>query len=369
MPYSRINNVKKIAVLKAGAIGDFIVTLPAILALRDTYPDAEIVLLCNPWQQQFLQAGRSPVDRTVVVPVMKGIRNEKGVQADGDEQRLFFERMEEECFDIAISFQGKGIAANPFIKNLNARLTAGTSCAESEKLDRCIEYRYYQHEVMRNLEIVGLVGAETTKIEPRLNVLDHDRTEVESLTSAFPDKRYVLLNPVASDIRRMWPPDNYVRLADSLAERKLEVIFTGSATEYDLAGEMISSMSHPAINACGISLGGLCALASTASLMISADTGPLHIAQAVQCPTVGIYWAPNFINWGPLNRRIHHPVISWKMECPYCGVVPNDPYPFEPSDAYKHEISFVRDITPAQVLEAAGEILEVTDSRFRVVEL
>jgi ADP-heptose:LPS heptosyltransferase len=97
--------------------------------------------------------------------------------------------------------------------------------------------------------------------------------------------------------------------------------------------------------------------------MISADTGPLHLARAVNTPTVGIYWAPNLINWGPVTRNIHRPVVSWNMACPYCGIVPNNPYPFEPQTAAcKHEVSFVRDITVDEVLEAAGSILRVNSN-------
>jgi ADP-heptose:LPS heptosyltransferase len=92
--------------------------------------------------------------------------------------------------------------------------------------------------------------------------------------------------------------------------------------------------------------------------MISADTGPLHLARAVNTPTVGFYWAPNLINWGPLSRKIHRPMISWKMECPICGVVPNDPYPFEPkSSQCNHPVSFVRDITIEQVIQTVEELL------------
>jgi hypothetical protein len=45
------------------------------------------------------------------------------------------------------------------------------------------------------------------------------------------------------------------------------------------------------------------------------------------------------------------------MACPFCGIIPNDPYPFEPQNGCKHEISFVRDVTVEAVMEAAAELL------------
>ncbi len=115
-PYPVLNNVEKIAVLRANALGDFIVTLPAFKAIRNTYPDAEIVLLGKPWHKAFLVEGRSPINRVIVVPVKKGIRNEVDQVEKAAETEQFFEEMQQERFDLAISFQGNGNSANPFIK-------------------------------------------------------------------------------------------------------------------------------------------------------------------------------------------------------------------------------------------------------------
>jgi ADP-heptose:LPS heptosyltransferase len=74
--HQKINSVKKIAVLRAGAIGDFIVTLPAITGLRYAYPEAEIVLLGTSWQKDFLISRRTVIDRVVVVPANEQAMNE-----------------------------------------------------------------------------------------------------------------------------------------------------------------------------------------------------------------------------------------------------------------------------------------------------
>ena len=72
-----MKNIKKIAILRANALGDFLVTLPAIDAIRAAYPNAEIVLLGKPWHKEFLIKGRCVIDRVIVVPPLKGIRDEK----------------------------------------------------------------------------------------------------------------------------------------------------------------------------------------------------------------------------------------------------------------------------------------------------
>jgi len=353
-----LKNIKKIAILRANALGDFLVTLPAIQAIRSTYPDAEIVLLGKPWHKDFLISGRSPIDRVIVVPVMNGIRTEKNETEDRAQQEMFFEEMQKEHFDIAIHFHGNGISSNPFINRLNARLTVGLTTENAASLDRSIEFYYYQSEVLRYLEVAALIDAKTDDLDGHINILDHDKEEIKGLLSFLDKKPFVVLHPFVEDIRRTWPIENYIPLADWLKEKNIEVVFTGSTEEYEGVEGIISAMKTKAINTCGtLSLGGLAAVLRNASLVIAADTGPLHLARAVGTPTAGIYWAPNLINWGPLSRHLHKPVISWNMACPFCGIIPNQPYPFQPQTECTHNISFVRDITVEAVMEAAESLL------------
>jgi ADP-heptose:LPS heptosyltransferase len=350
-------NIKKIAILRANALGDFLVTLPAVEAIRKRYPGAEMVLLGKPWHKEFVVPGRTPIDRVTVVPVMKGIRDEMNEAGNAQEQKLFFESMQDEQFDIAIHFQGNGVSANPFLKSLKAGMTVGLKSENAEPLDRYVPFYYYQSEVLRYLEVAALIDAKTNDPEPRIDVLDQDEEEIKGLVSLL-EKPFVVLHPFSVDIRRSWPAENFAPLADSLIEKKLEVVFTGSKEDSKGVRDIISKMSRKAINACGsLSIGGLAALLKHATLVIAPDTGPLHLARAVNTPTVGIYWAPNLINWGPLSRSIHRPVIGWNMTCPFCGVVPNDPYPFLPQNGCEHLISFVRDVTVEAVREAAEGLL------------
>ena len=165
-----MKDIKKIAVLRANALGDFIVTLPALHAIRTAYPQAEIILLGKPWHKKFLVPGRSPIDRVIEVPVKKGIRVEADGKEDQLEERMFIEAMQKEQLDIAIHFQGNGLSANAFINQFNARLTVGLTSENAAPLDRSIDFYYYQSEVLRYLEVASLIGAKTAEIEPHINV-------------------------------------------------------------------------------------------------------------------------------------------------------------------------------------------------------
>lgn len=358
MELEPVDNIKKIAVLRANGMGDFIVTLPAIQALRGTYPKAEIILLGKPWHADFLQHKRTPVDRVIIVPVSAGIREEEGVMENAEEQEQFFIKMQQEKFDIALHFHGKGLAANSFLKKLGAAYTVGSTCKEAAGLEASVPYYYYQNEMMRFLEIVKLAGVKTVDFNPELRVLPWDLEEASGFLP-YSTKKYIVLHPCATDARRMWTKTKFAQLGDSLFKQNYQVVFTGDLKDRDTINAIIESMNYPAVNVSGkLSLGGLTGLMAGSCLVVSVDSGPLHLAQAVGAKTVGIYWAPNLINWGPLTRTRHRPVISWDLQCPQCKAIPNHPYPFEPETDCKHAVSFVRNVRVEEVMEQAIGLLE-----------
>lgn len=115
-------------------------------------------------------------------------------------------------------------------------------------------------------------------------------------------------------------------------------------------------MSYPARNLCGLlSLGGLAGLLHRCDVVISNDSGPLHLAAAVGTATVGVYWAYNMINAGPLTRARHRPHVSWRLTCPLCGV---DCV----RDACEHDASLVADVPVEEVLGSALDLFPICDS-------
>ena len=342
--------VRKIAVLRANSLGDLMFALPALEALRTTYPQAEIVLLAQTWHRQFFDQRPGPVHRVIPIPVWKGVRDEEpGNPEDPDEQDRFFGEMGTERFDIALQAHGGGRNSNPFLLRLGARLTVGHRTPDAAVLDRWIPYVYYQSEVLRYLELVSLVGASTAEIEPRLQVTEDDRREAINLVPR--DRPIVVMHPGASDPRRQWPAAKFAAVGDALVRQGPRVVVTGVQAERGLVDSVVEEMSEPAIGLCGVlTLSGLAGLLSLASLVISNDTGPLHLARAVGAPTVGIYWGVNLITAGPITTARHRPVVSWRLDCPDCG--------FDYMTGRHHHLSsLVTEISVEEVLEPAFELL------------
>ncbi|MGC4782200.1 glycosyltransferase family 9 protein [Micromonospora zamorensis] len=354
----RLPDVRRIAVLRANALGDFVFALPALEALRAAYPSAEIVLLGAPWHAKLWRDRPGPVDRVLVVPPAPGIRAPDPGEADSSMDD-FLVAATGEGFDLAVQIHGGGANSNPIIGRLGARVTVGLRADDAPPLDRWLRYVYYQHEVIRYLEVVALVGAPATTIVPTLAVTDADRAEAAQVLGPKSRPR-VALHPGASDTRRRWPAERFAEVARELHGDGYEVLITGTPSEQEVVDRVVAAAGVPARPQVGtLSLGGLLGCYADCALVVSNDTGPLHVAAAVGAPTVGIFWVGNLINTANPLRGRHRPICSWMVHCPVCGVdcTPGI-YPHRPGDGEcPHQDSFVADVPVIEVLEAARELL------------
>ena len=350
-----IEGVRKIAVLRANALGDFLQSLPALDALRAAYPAAEIVLLGADWHAELLTGRPGPVDRVVPVPPIPGVR---AGAVDPGAVEAFVAAMRAERFDLALQLHGGGRSTNPLVRRLGARVTAGLRAPDAPPLDRSLPYAWYQPEVLRELELVGLVGAEPVTLHPRLSLVDADRREAAAVLPA--GGPVVALHPGATDPRRRWPVRSFAAVGDGLAARGATVLVTGSGEERATVAGVVAAMRAPAVPLVdAVSIGGLAAVYAGCGVLVANDTGPRHLAAAVGAATVGVYWAGNLVTAGPATRRRHRAHVSWTMRCPACGAVL--PEPELPARHHgrpcPHQDSWVSDVDPAAVLADAVDLL------------
>lgn len=367
----RVDGVAKIAVLRAGGLGDLVFTFPALDALTAAYPGAEIVLLGAPWHATLLAGRPGPVARCECVPAYPGVfpagvggtgdrtsATGGGGHGDDDEAETadaFFERMRAERFDLALQLHGGGRNSNPFVARLGARVTAGFCTPDAAPLDRWVRYVYYQTEVLRYLECVALVGAEPVTLAPSLAVTASDRRGAHA---ALGDGRgpYAYLHPGAGDARRRWPAEKFAAVGERLAACGLHVVVGGGTEDRDAAAAIAARLGTPertTVVAGALDLPALVGVCAGAAVVVSNDSGPLHIAAATGTPTVGVYWCGNLVNAGPPFSHWHRAASSFRTTCPACGAD-------NAAARCPHDDSFVADVGVDEVADHALDLVALS---------
>jgi ADP-heptose:LPS heptosyltransferase len=347
-----VDGVDKIAVLRPNAVGDFVFALPALHALKAAYPKAELVLIGKAWHRDFLAGRQGPVDRVAELPPVPGVGVPVDARVGDAATAAFVDRMRGERFDLALQMFGGGRYSNPFLARLGARLTAGWRGPGAPALDRWIAYREPMPRRLALLEIAGLIGAWPGPLAlPELSLTEADRQEAAALLPALPGERLVVLQPGSTDPRRCWPAQRFVALGDMLAAMGMRILVNGSPDEAALVEAVVGRMRHPATALAGkLGLGGLCALLARAALVVSNDTGPLHLALALGVPSVGIFWLTNALEGMPLHPSLLHLAVASTTRCSVCGQDNLE-------NRCVHDPSFVDDVSLEQVAALARTAL------------
>jgi ADP-heptose:LPS heptosyltransferase len=349
-----IPDVRRIAVLRGGGLGDLLVTLPAVRALKDRYPAARLTLLGTPAAARLLAGRPGPVNEVLMLPVAHGVHEPDGAAQDPAETERFFAAAGGRRFDLAVQLHGGGRYSNPFLGRLGARVTVGGRTDDAVALDRWLPYRYYQHETLRALEVVGLAGAPATELEPRLAVLPGDRAAGARALAGLP-ATMLAVHPGATDPRRRWPPERFAAVAAAAARQGAGVAVLGTAGEAALVARVagltrrrLPAARRPQVRALAGTLDepGLVGVLAVSTVLLGNDSGPRHLAAAVGTPTVAVYWVGNVINAGPFTRHDHRVHVAWIVTCPVCG------RPCGSASGYQrcpHDVSFVSDVATDEV--------------------
>jgi len=356
-PVPVVPGVRRLAVLRANGLGDYVVAEPALAALRAAYPDAEITLLGAAHHQALLRGRRGPVDRIVVVPLVHGVRvSSDAPDADADVVEAWCAEQRAHAYDLAVQLHGGGGNSNRLLLRLGARVTVGAAAPGAPRPDRWVPYMPYQHDTLRWLEVAAAAGAPGTRWEPRLALTDAD-LEASRAVVAPGDAPLVVVHPGATDARRCYPEDRLGAVAAALAVEGARVVVVGGASETDRVAAVAGGFGGPVETVVGrLDLPGLVGTLARASLMIGNDSGPRHLAGAVGTPTVAVFTYANLADVAPLTRVWHRVLVSWHGGCRVCGMRVLE-------GSCGHGASATHDVPFTDVRDAACELFALSTRR------
>lgn len=357
---------RRVLVIRPDHIGDGLFTTPALRALREAFPEAEITCLVGPWAAMVYK--RNPnVDRVSELPfpgfgpVRKRHLLEPYVLLWQTARYL-----RTEGYDLALNlrFDFWWGALLAHVAGIPARVGFGVpECAPflSEK----VAYATGRHEAVQNLALVEVLAAgsaqsgdwlawATRSARLAFPVTQVEIAAVSSLCEGFGLglRPLVAIHPGTRGLAKLWTPDGWAVVGDALAERLgAQVVVTGSAVERDLCAEVAGRMRAPAFDLAGrTTLGELVVLFGHCQLVLGVDSGPLHLAVAAGVPTVHLYGPSDHLAFAPFGDPALHAVVRSGRECSPCQVLDL------PAEAMG-EHPCLREIEPAKVLAAAAAVL------------
>jgi lipopolysaccharide heptosyltransferase I len=283
----------KILIVRLGSLGDLVHTLPAVAAIRRAYPRAEIDWLVDAPHRPFLE----------MVPVISSlvVLRERGARGWLEVRKVLRSR----AYDVALDFQGL-LKSAALARLSGAKRVVGFDRAALREGAAAPLYTERvpvdegQHVIRKNLRLAAAIGASSDDIE--LPITPPASSVVDAFVGALAGP-YALLNPGAAWPNKRWPPDRLGAVARWLRERHglVSVVLWGPG-EADAAGAAVAASAGTARLAPETSLPDLVALARGARLMISGDTGPLHIAAASGVPIVALFGPTNPKRNGPWDE-------------------------------------------------------------------
>ncbi len=297
----------RVLVVRLGSLGDLVHTLPAVAALRRAHPGRDIDWLVDATHRGFLEL---VPDVTAIVPL-----GGRSARAWIDARRALRERR----YDAAVDFQGL-LKSAALARLSGARRVIGfdrgalRERAAAPFYTERIEVGEGGHVIQKNLRLAAALGARPGAPEFPIAEVDSAPARRAQAEVAGP---YALLNPGAAWPNKRWPPDRFGRLARILRDRHgLASIVLWGPGEGTLARGVLAFADGAARLAPETSWRDVVALARGARLIVSGDTGPLHVAAAVGVPAVGLY--------GPTNPRRNGPwsaddVVISRHEACHCA--------------------------------------------------
>ncbi len=291
---------RKFLIIRPGGIGDAVLLIPAIRVLYDNYPGAEITVLAE--QRNGAIFSFCPfVTRILLYDRPKDLR--KAVS---------------DTYDVIIDTEQWHRLSAVYARFAGAAMRMGFDTNGRRRLfTHAIPYSHDTYEAESFLTLLEPLGCSGSwpSATPFLQIPEPALQQADRLMKSLPGKTHVVLFPGASIPERRWGAERFHELARRLCRHGLHVIVIGGPGDA-AAGDAIVADGN------GVSLAGRTSLAETAavlsraSLLVTGDSGMLHLAVGLDVPTVSLFGPGIAKKWAPRGNR--HRVLNRNLDCSPC---------------------------------------------------
>ncbi len=304
-------DIHRILVRVTNWIGDAVMNTPALAAIRATFPRAEIVLVANPLVAELFI--HHPCCDRVIIYDKKG--KDKGVVG----LMRFSAILRKERFDMAILLQKAVEAAIiAWLARIPVRIgykTDGRGFLLSHGLT-FDDHIQKQHHVYHFLHLLKSFGIESKDHQQALQLTP---AEIAWATELLTEQKWVAINPGAAyGSAKRWLPERFAAVGDRVAKQYgFNILLIGGPAEADIGVEIEALMSVKPLNLIGkTTVREMMALVSLVRLMVTNDSGPMHIAAAFKRPIVAVFGSTDHKTTHPYGTP--HRIVRKEFDCAPC---------------------------------------------------
>jgi len=332
-------SISSLLLIRPGGIGDAVLLAPAIYSIKKKYPKIRITILA-----ERRNAG--------IFPLVPGVDEVLCY----DRPREFYQALRGR-YDVVVDTEQWHRLSAVAARLVRAPVKIGFDTNERRRMfTHPIPYSQDDCEAVSFAHLLMPFGvdAEITEREaPFLSISDVASRKASALLDSLQDQQFVTLFPGAGIPERRWGADRFRRVVEMLSAFGISMVVVGGK-EDRLQGMVIAD------GGLGLNLTGLTSLEETAaviqksSLLVSGDSGVLHIAVGLGVPTVSLFGPGRAKKWAPQGK--HHIVINKELPCSPCttfGTTPTCPI----------DVRCMRDITADEVVNDVTMLLTSVGAR------
>lgn len=322
---------QRILAIKLADLGDVLNITPALRALRQTFPHAQLDVLVNPHTAMILE-NSGLVDEIVHFPKTRfeGLRVLNPV-AWGPLAR-YMRMLHARGYDTVINFHhlttrlGRA-KQRALVRATGAHTVVGLDNGHGRWLTLPVEDRGFGHkrEVEYWLDLARALGATTTDLSLHLPLNPDEQARADALLSeaGLKAKAFAVFHPGSGgfSLARRWDPPKFAALAAALYRRHgIPTVLVG--TPDDDVAQVMAAGTSPLIDLSGrTDFRELAGVLKRARIFVGADSGVMHLAAAARTPLVAIFGPTNHRAWAPWTPYSPSRVVRLDLDCSPCAYV------------------------------------------------
>ena len=325
---------KNILIIRTDRIGDVVLTTPAIKAVRNYFPEAKITVLMSPVTLDLLQ-GVDFIDEFM-------LDDRQGVNKGNKGFLKLVQQVRSKKFDLVINYHTKKrsnlcsyLAGVPYrlgYKNDKYGFLLNHPVEDNRHLGEV-------HEAQYCLDLLREIGIESDNLDLEIMVRQDSEQWIDNfleLNSIQAGSPMVVIHPAASDPAKQWPKECFVELINRIAQRSdnIQFLVIGTEENRNLSEFIVNECRAKALEMAGLlSLSQLVSLLKRVDIMVSNDSGPVHVAAAVKTPVVSIFTRNqpgiNPQRWQPLGEKSRIVTVGFDDEISFKKAQEYDPQSME----------------------------------------